>query len=116
MEVLSSDSFGGRKPGTPSERMTTDFIITQFAEAGLAPAAGDGWLQPVKLVTRRMRSASLVVRGPDGADDRPQRRGGDGWETSRRCALSNVPVVWGGYLQAGQRIEHGRCAGPVSRR
>src|SRR6478735_7615793 len=49
MEVLSSDSFGGRKPGTPSERMTTDFIVSRFTDAGLAPAADQGWLQPVKL-------------------------------------------------------------------
>jgi len=93
MEVLSSDSFGGRKPGTPSERTTTDFIIRQFTDAGLAPAAGQGWLQPVKLVTRRMRSASLVVRGPDGATtDLSDAVAMVGSEPS--VALNNVPIVW----------------------
>ena len=93
MEVLSSDSFGGRKPGTPSERTTTDFIIRQFTDAGLAPAAGQGWLQPVKLVTRRMRSASLVLRGPDGATtDLSDAVAMLGSESS--VALNNVPIVW----------------------
>ena len=101
MEVLSSDSFGGRKPGTPSERKTTDYIARQFAEAGLAPAAGNGWLQPVELVTRRMRSATLVVRGP----------GGEATDLSDAVALvgngasvvlNNVPLVLGEYVKASE--------------
>ncbi len=115
METLSSDSFGGRKPGTPSERMTTDFIISRFTDAGLAPAAGQGWLQPVKLVTRRMQAASLTVH----------RAGGIGVSLSDGVAmvgnetsvsLNIVPVVWGSYLSADDRQDwYGGCAGAVPR-
>ena len=97
MEVLSSDSFGGRKPGTPSERMTTDFIISRFTDAGLAPAAGQGWLQPVKLVTRRLRSASLVLLGPDGTTtDLSDAVAMVGSEPS--VVLNGVPVVWDEFV------------------
>lgn len=107
MEVLSSDSFAGRKPGTPSERITTDFIMKRFAEVGLAPPAGNGWLQPVKLETRRMRSASLVIRGPSGAtidlSDAVALVG-----NGPSVMLNNVPVVWGGYVRAGTAGRAGR--------
>ena len=52
MQVLSSDSFAGRKPGTPSEQKTTDFIVRRFTEVGLAPATGKGWLQPGREIGR----------------------------------------------------------------
>ena len=111
MQVLSSDSFAGRKPGTPSERMTTDYIIKRFAEAGLAPAAGDGWLQPVKLETRRMQRASLVVRGPGGkATDLSDAVALVGSVGS--VALDGVPLAWGGYAREGS-APGGALAGAV---
>lgn len=99
MEVLASDSFGGRKPGTPSERLTTDYIIKQLAGAGLAPGAGGGWLQPVELETRTTRSATLVVRGPGGVTtDLSDGVALVGSEPS--VVLNNVPLAWGGHLTA----------------
>ncbi len=107
MQVLSSDSFAGRKPGTPSERTTTDFIISRFTEVGLAPGAGNAWLQPVKLVTRRMQRASLVVRGSTGVTtDLSDAVALVGKGPS--VQLNNVPVVWGGYLRAGKAGKAGR--------
>jgi len=100
MDILASDSFGGRKPGTPGERLTTDYIIKQFAGTGLAPAAGSGWLQPVKLEMRRARSTSLVVRTPGGEATNL----GDGVALVGNAVsvqLGNVRVVWGGYLRMG---------------
>jgi hypothetical protein len=67
MAVLASDSFGGRKPGTPGERLTTQFIIGRLTAAGVAPANGGRWLQPLALEVRRMRSARLVVRAADSS-------------------------------------------------
>jgi hypothetical protein len=53
VETLASDAFEGRKPGTPGERLTTDYIVRELAARGVEPAApGGGWLQPVALVER----------------------------------------------------------------
>ena len=111
MQVLSSDSFAGRKPGTPSERMTTDYIIKRFAEAGLAPAAGDGLAPAGEAGDRRMQRASLVVRGPGGkATDLSDAVAMVGSVGS--VALDSVPVVWGGYAREGP-APGGALAGAV---
>ena len=54
IEVLASDAYEGRKPGTAGESKTLLYIASQFAGIGLEPAAGKGsWYQPVPLVQRR---------------------------------------------------------------
>ena len=67
MAVLASDSFAGRKPGTLGERLTTAFIIGRLTAAGVVPANGGAWLQPLALEVRRMRSARLTVRAADAS-------------------------------------------------
>jgi hypothetical protein len=53
IEILASDAFEGREPGTEGERKTTAYISQQWQKAGLKPAASDGgWLEPVQLVRR----------------------------------------------------------------
>ncbi len=42
LEVLASDEYEGRKPGTPGETKTINYIKEQFEEIGLEPAAEDG--------------------------------------------------------------------------
>jgi Zn-dependent M28 family amino/carboxypeptidase len=53
VDILASDSFEGRAPGTEGERKTIDYIVGQWQRAGLRPAGEEGgWLQTVPLVTR----------------------------------------------------------------
>jgi Zn-dependent M28 family amino/carboxypeptidase len=53
IDILASDAFEGRAPGTEGESKTTDYIAGQFQRLGLEPAAtGGGWLQPVRIVSR----------------------------------------------------------------
>lgn len=50
IEVLASDEFEGRKPGTPGETKTIQYIKNQFEEIGLQPAAEDGtYFQKISL-------------------------------------------------------------------
>jgi Zn-dependent M28 family amino/carboxypeptidase len=48
--VLSSDSFQGRKPFTPGETRTVDYLQNKFRSMGLEPANGNSYLQDVPMV------------------------------------------------------------------
>src|SRR5512137_1056112 len=51
IEVLSSDAFEGRAPGTEGERKTLAYLEQQFRAAGLEGGAdGGSFLQPVPVV------------------------------------------------------------------
>ncbi|PSJ39887.1 M28 family peptidase [Allosphingosinicella deserti] len=53
IDVLASDAFEGRAPGTAGEKKTTDYIVSQWKAIGLEPAGDNGgWLQQVTLVNR----------------------------------------------------------------
>jgi hypothetical protein len=107
IEVLASDQFEGRAPGTEGERRTTAYIIAQLAARGLEPAAGNGgWLQPVPLVERRplRQRVSWRANGRRIAADEAKigltaREG--------RHRIANAPVVFVGHglVDAERRID-----------
>jgi Zn-dependent M28 family amino/carboxypeptidase len=47
---LASDEFEGRKPATPGEQKTLDYLSQEFRNVGLKPAQGTSYLQSVPLV------------------------------------------------------------------
>lgn len=110
IEVLASDAFEGREPGTEGERKTTAYISQQWKKVGLKPAASDGsWLEPVQ----------LVRRGPGVAEYQFHAHGGKlsfvgdeivliGKEAS--YARSKLPLWFAGYGIAAD----GKAAGDVS--
>ncbi len=76
IEMLSSDAFEGRAPGTAGEQKTLAYIEQHFRAAGLKPGIGDSYLQPVPVVEilphadAAMRltgtgGQSLELRSPD---------------------------------------------------
>src|SRR5690348_2757382 len=54
VEVLASDEFEGRAPGTRGEQLTLDYIERQFRKAGLRPAYPTGFRQAVPLVEAQL--------------------------------------------------------------
>ncbi len=51
IRFLADDLLEGRGPGTRGDKLAMSFIISQFEQMGLKPAAKDGkWIQPVPLV------------------------------------------------------------------
>jgi hypothetical protein len=51
IRVLGSDTFQGRKPGTPGEDLTVEYLQAQFKAMGLEPGNPDGtYIQRVPLV------------------------------------------------------------------
>jgi hypothetical protein len=66
IEILASDEFEGRKPGTEGETKTIKYIADIWAKVGLKPAASDGsWFEPVPLVQRGQGTAkySFTAKG-----------------------------------------------------
>ena len=65
---LSGDNFGGRKPLTPYEAPTLEYIANRFKEVGLEPAAGGSYLQKVPLigVKTHLKNNEVVVTGGKG--------------------------------------------------
>jgi hypothetical protein len=97
VEVLASDRFEGRRPGTEGERLTTDYIVRELVARGVEPAAANGaWLQPVHLVERGLARHRIVW-------SRNGRRIGVPAEavvlTSRegRARIADAPVVFAGH-------------------
>lgn len=61
IEILASDDFEGRKPGTEGEAKTIKYIAESWAKAGLKPAALDGsWFDPVSLIERGQGTAKYA--------------------------------------------------------
>ena len=57
VEFLASDAMKGRNTGSDELKAAAEYIARQFADAGLAPAAVDGFFQPVAFRTRRIIEA-----------------------------------------------------------
>jgi len=97
IEILASDGFQGRAPGTEGERLTINYIAEQWRRRGLEPAGESGsWFQPVRIVERRPEryQARWTARG--AAVEMPA---GDivvmGKEA--RETVTDAPVVFAGH-------------------
>jgi Zn-dependent M28 family amino/carboxypeptidase len=65
---LASDVFGGRKPGTESEKLTLDYLESEFRKLGLKPGNGASFLQGVPMVEITAGSDAALKFTTDGAD------------------------------------------------
>lgn len=60
--ALSADTMEGRFPGTEGETKALAWIERAFADAGLQPFDTKVWRQPVPLVARTPKTATLILR------------------------------------------------------
>ncbi|UCF21592.1 MAG: M28 family peptidase [Gemmatimonadota bacterium] len=51
IQVLASDEFEGRLPGTPGEEKTIAYLVEEFERIGLQPGNRGSWVQEVPLVS-----------------------------------------------------------------
>jgi Zn-dependent M28 family amino/carboxypeptidase len=67
VEALANDEMRGRETGSPEHRRAAEYVAARFKAAGLAPGGSAGYLQPVRLISRRIVEASsslaLVTNG-----------------------------------------------------
>jgi Zn-dependent M28 family amino/carboxypeptidase len=102
IEILSSDAFEGRAPGTAGEQKTLAYLEQQFRAAGLEGGAdGGSFLQAVPVVEIKPRAdASMRVTASDGRS-LELRNADDVVVWTRRpvaeSRLDGVEVVFAGY-------------------
>lgn len=67
IEALANDGMEGRNTGSPGHKRAAEYVAAQFQKAGLEPAGAGGYIQPVKLKTRKIveaqSSLALVTNG-----------------------------------------------------
>ncbi|MGB5724221.1 MAG: M28 family peptidase, partial [Parasphingorhabdus sp.] len=104
IEILASDAYEGRKPGTVGENKTVNYIATQWSAAGLEPAGENGsWYAPVPLRERIPGTSRLYIS--DGFRGKAVRLRQDEIILRSRdpsFRQSNIPVVFAGYADPGQ--------------
>ncbi|MCP5053696.1 MAG: M28 family peptidase [bacterium] len=72
IKVLSSDEFEGRKPASPSEEKTVNYIREQFRKLNLKPGNGDSYFQPVPLVSITADSSAVISVKGKGYTNQPK--------------------------------------------
>ena len=97
INVLASDAYGGRAPGTAGGERTEAYLLEAFAKAGLSPgAAGGGWRQVVEMVERRPERSILSwkrgSRSVSVPEDSLVLLGREG-----QVRLTEAPIVFAGY-------------------
>ena len=97
IEILASDRFEGRGPGTQGETLTINYIAEQLRARGLEPGGENGsWFQPVPLVERTPRASRVTwtARGRtlEFAQDAVALRGRAASER-----VVNAPVIFAGH-------------------
>ncbi len=96
LTFLSSDALEGRRSLERGSEVAIQWIASQFAAAGLKPAHGDSFLQPVPLIeyTADRAGTSLSVRQGDKAQTY---RAPDATSTFPNEVTISGPVIFAGY-------------------
>jgi len=97
---LASDELEGREAGTRGYDIAAEYVASQFAQAGLKPGAGDGYMQTVALrrYTSDVEAAGFTILR-DGAEETLDARveflPGD--DPNEPETMVEAPVVFAGY-------------------
>jgi Zn-dependent M28 family amino/carboxypeptidase len=99
IEVLASDEFEGRLPGTAGEEKTVSYLVDQFRALGLEPGNADGtYTQGVTLVGVRSRTTgSVEVDGRTFPLRFPDNFVGVSYREGDRVEVTDSELVFVGY-------------------
>lgn len=101
VQVLASNAFAGRAPGTVGEQQTVAFVTALLRQSGLQPGNGDSWVQTVPVISERLdASRSRVdVNTPHGT--KTLKLGGDvvysNTTGAADFAVKDSALVFAGY-------------------
>ena len=97
LTFVASDSLQGRMSLQPGDEVAIQWIASEFAKAGLKPANGDSYLQPVPLVEYRGDRARSYVALKRGTAAEKQWKFPDAYGAYRADVDVTAPVVFAGY-------------------
>jgi Zn-dependent M28 family amino/carboxypeptidase len=102
ISTLSSDEFGGRAPMSEGERLTLNYLESQFQEMGLEPMFGDSYRQAVPLVAIEAHGdMTLGLKDEAGNSILSYENGPEVAVFTKRVVeqtgLDNSELVWAGY-------------------
>jgi len=92
VRILASDDFEGRRPDTPGEEKTRNYLVDQFRKLGLKPGNGDSYLQEVPLVEIQTDGAPTLAISGRGA--------------GRAFIYSKDMVIWSPRFQPEAFVAH----------
>jgi hypothetical protein len=101
VELLASDAFEGRSPGTKGEDKTVAYIAERFRRAGLRPGFRGSWFQDVGLIRVEPSPSTTLTLSEDSGASAVLRQGKDvmlvngRWEPD--AAIDRSEVVFVGY-------------------
>lgn len=98
IEVLASNEFRGRKPGTPGEERTVSYLISRMQAIGLQSGTNDpgsAWRAPVELVSTQPLDHTITVRTANRTSTLPLRASA-AYSLVRRVLIDGVEVVFVG--------------------
>ena len=99
-QVLSSDAFEGRKPGTPGGDKAVAYMIQRFEAVGLKPGNHGGWTQEVPMVSSTADPAlTLTITGVSTPLVFRQKDDVVLWTKRQvdRANVANSDIVFAGY-------------------
>ncbi|MGZ8298227.1 MAG: M28 family peptidase [Allosphingosinicella sp.] len=100
IDVLASDAFAGREPGTEGEQKSIAYIAGQMRSFGLEPAGPrNSWYQPLEVIVRRPGDQTSLWRVRGKKSERVE-FGRDElilYGRSARETLESAPVVFAGH-------------------
>lgn len=99
VDVLASDAFEGREPGTEGEKKAIAYIAAEMRAAGLGPGVGTGFYQPLDVVVRKPGDQRVVFEGKKKKRDRVvlDRDSLLLLGRSTRETLASAPVIFAGH-------------------
>lgn len=103
IEVLASDEFGGRKPGTPGGARTVSYLISRMQAIGLQSGTNDpgsAWRAPVELVSTQPLDHQITVRTSGRTSTLPLSASA-AYSLSSRVLIDGVEVI---FVGDGSRV------------
>jgi Zn-dependent M28 family amino/carboxypeptidase len=100
-KTLSSDEFGGRKPGTAAEQRTTTWLVDQYKRMGLQPGNHGSWFQTVPADSTQLLNTDVTLdistRGKQHKFSYRTDMVAQTLQAKAKVDLKDSPVVFLGY-------------------